>query len=216
MNPRIRSENLTRLLYLTEHLQGATYTEANRYPELFNACKLLLHDVPEPRILSFGCSTGEEAFSLAALMPNAQVIGADINHWCLRKCRSANSNPRLHFVHAHSNAFDSLSGLDAIFCMAVFQRTENRTRPAESAHPSFPFARFEQQIAKLDRMLAVGGLFFIDHSDFRFQDTCVAARYAPLEFKGNSIAQERPVFGPDNKLIARQYVQPRGFRKLQS
>jgi hypothetical protein len=213
LNPRIRSENLTRAFHRDSHLQGATFSEPNRYPELFAAAKLHLANIPAPVILSFGCATGEEAFSLAEALPNAAIVGVDINRWCLRQCAKKNRNPRIRFLHTLSKEFAALGPFDAIFAMAVFQRSENRNHTSTTAHGSFTFAKFSQEIARLDAKLKPGGLFFIDHADFRFEDTAVAAHYTPLEFPGSEFAHDRPLFGPDNALIATQYTAHRAFVK---
>jgi SAM-dependent methyltransferase len=212
-NPRVRSENITRALYRSQQLQGATFSEPNRYPTLFAACARHLKNLVAPTILSFGCATGEEAFALAEYLPNAAIVGVDINRWCLAKARNANRNPRIRFLHALSPEFAALANLDAIFAMAVFQRSENRNRTASSAHSSFPFAKFQQQIAQLDARLKPGGLFFIDHADFRFKDTAAAAYYTPLNFEGNEATHDRPLFGSNNQLIAVGYTAPRAFQK---
>jgi tRNA1(Val) A37 N6-methylase TrmN6 len=212
-NPRIRSENLTRVLHRDAHLQGATYSEPDRYPELFAACATYLKQIPGPTILSFGCATGEEAFSLAQLLPNATIIAVDINRWCLTQARKANHYSRIHFLHTSSPEFATLANLDAIFAMAVFQRSQNRTHTAPLAHRGFPFAAFDQQIARLDAKLKPGGLFFIDHADFRFEDTAAAAHYTPLECEGSRFVHDRPLFGPHNRLIATQYTMQRVFQK---
>jgi trans-aconitate methyltransferase len=212
-NPRIRSEQLTRAFHRDAHYQGATFTEPNRYPELFEACQRELQKKPTPTILSFGCATGEEAFTLAEYLPNATIVGVDINRWCLRQCVKNNRNPRIAFLHTAAPEFAALTNLDAIFCMAVFQRTENRTHTAIVAHGSFTFDKFEQEIARLDRKLKNGGLLFLDHADFRFEDTAIAARYTPLDFAANQILQDRPLFDRDNKLITTQYHLHRAFQK---
>jgi hypothetical protein len=212
LNPRIRSENLTRILH-RDAIQGATYSEPNRYPELFAACSLHLRDMPTPTILSFGCATGEEAFSLAEAIPTATILGVDINRWCLAQARKTNRNPRIRFLHTTSPEFAALANLDAIFAMAVFQRSQNRNRTAPTAHGSFTFAIFEQQIARLDTKLKPGGLFFLDHADFRFEDTAVAAHYTPLTFEGSQLIHVRPLFGRDNRLIATRYTIQRAFQK---
>jgi trans-aconitate methyltransferase len=213
LNPRIRSENLTRVFQRDAHFQGATYSEPNRYPELFAACAQFLQDIPHPTILSFGCATGEEPASLAEAVPNATIVGVDINHWCLKQCRSNSRNPRIRFLHALSPEFTAISNLDAIFAMAVFQRSQNRNQTAPTAHGSFTFAKFEQELARLDAKLKPGGLFFIDHSDFSFEDTSVAAHYTPLDFPGNRFLHDRPLFGRDNKLMATQHSLHRAFQK---
>jgi len=213
LNPRIRSENLTRALHRSSHFQGATFSEPDRYPELFAACARHLRNVPAPTILSFGCATGEEAFSLAEYLPNAAILGIDINRWCLRQCARNNRNPRIRFLHALDPEFATLGPFDAIFAMAVFQRSENRAGAAPTAHCSFTFAKFDQEIARLDARLKPGGLFFIDHADFAFEDTAVAARYTPLEFPGSEFTHARPLFDRRNTLIATQYTMHRAFKK---
>ena len=213
LNSRIRSEQLTRLFHRASHYQGATYSEPDRYPELFTACASHLKNTPDPIILSFGCATGEEAFSLAEYLPNATIVGVDINSWCLRQCIQKNRSPCIRFLHNSSPNYATLANLDAIFCMAVFQRSENRNHTAAIAHGNFTFARFEQQIASLDAKLKPGGLFFIDHSDFRFEDTAVAAHYTPLDFEGNQFLHQRPLFGRNNALVTTQYTMHRAFQK---
>jgi SAM-dependent methyltransferase len=216
LNPRIRSEQITRLLHRKAHIQAATFSERNRYPELFAACAHLLAGLPSPIILSFGCATGEEAFSLAEYMPNATIIGVDINRWCLAQARRANRSSQIRFLHSLSSEYAALRPVDAIFAMAVFQRSENRNRTAPLAYPGFRFKQFAQQIARLDALLKPGGLFFIDHTDFRFEDTAIAASYTPLKIPGSPFTHERPLFGSDNKLIATSYTMHRAFQKQPS
>ena len=213
LNPRSRSEQWTRIRHGAAHIQGATFSEPDRYPELFAACRDRLGKVKAPLVISFGCSTGEEAFTLAKYIPHAIIVGADINRWCLRHCERKNRNPLVSFLHTFSPEFGALTNVDAIFSMAVFQRPENRNRTGPTAHRGFPFARFEEEIARLDRKLRRGGVLFIDHADFRFEDTAVSAGYAPLEAPGNETWQDRPVFGPDNRLIGTGYRVRRAFIK---
>jgi len=179
-NPRIRSENITRAIYGNTLVQSATHSEPDRYPELFSACKLYLADLPAPTVLSFGCSTGDEAFSLAEYLTHADIIGVDINRWCLTRARKANHNIRIKFLHSRSRQFAKLANFDAVFCMAVLQRMENRISTAPVAQGGFTFAEFERTIRFLDSKLAPGGLFFIDHTDFRFEDTDISSHYTPL------------------------------------
>ena len=50
--------------------QLVDWTAPNRYPEIFAAAAAAAR-----RILSFGCSTGEECVSLAEYFPKAEIIG---------------------------------------------------------------------------------------------------------------------------------------------
>ena len=95
--------------------QGPNRTALNRYPEVFAA--------PAPdarRILSFGCSTGEECVTLAEYFPKAEIVGADINPVILLQARKHRSD-RIRFVYASDRILSGLGGFDAIFCMAVLR-----------------------------------------------------------------------------------------------
>ncbi len=209
---RLRSELLTRLRFGQSHFQGATHTQPNRYPILFEQCRTLLTPIPQPRILSFGCSTGEEVFTLANLIPNAHLLGTDINPWCLRQAQAQNQNPQIQFLHPTSPAFQQAPPFDAIFALAVFQRTENSQ--ASTLTQGFRFADFEQALTLLDHRLNPGGILFIDQADFRFTDTHIATRYQPLTFPHNERPRTRPLFDRHNTRITTQYTLPRAFRKL--
>jgi SAM-dependent methyltransferase len=201
VSPRIRSQVLTRLAYKDHHLQRETYTSEDRYPVLFEHCRKRFSDCASPRIVSFGCSTGEEVFTLARYLPQAEIVGVDINAWCLKQCVKKNRNRQLSFMHSMSREFADAKEFDAIFCMAVFQRTEHRTENAQPGDTGFTFERFEAEVAMLDRKLKPGGLFYLDEYDFSFEQTEAAARYKPAEFEGSSVLRERRLFGRRNRLI---------------
>jgi hypothetical protein len=68
--------------------QGPNKTALDRYPEIFAAAAAAAPNAR--RILSFGCSTGEECVTLANYFPNAQIVGTDINPVNLLKARRTN------------------------------------------------------------------------------------------------------------------------------
>jgi hypothetical protein len=127
---------------------------------------------------------------------------------CLKQCAKKDRNRQLSFLHRMSREFADAKDFDAIFCMAVFQRTEHRTENAQPDDTGFTFERFEAEVAMLDRKLKPGGLFFLDEYDFSFEQTEAAARYKPAEFEGSRVLRERRLFGRENRLIEdeRDYV----------
>lgn len=204
---------LTRIRYGSRYHQQVTFTTQNRYPLVFQACADYLATVANPRILSFGCSTGEELISIGAYIPGAQIMGIDINHWCLRQCQKRNKNPRFSFHHRFSKEFEISSGFDAIFCMAVFQRTENRTNSDNSLAQGFLFEQFEAEVAYLDKKLKNGGLFIIDQADFSFTDTVCAKNYDPIPFEKNLLERHRPLFDRNNQKVGETQSFNRVFAK---
>jgi len=86
-NGRFRNEHLTKLIKGKKQYQLSTFTFENRYPWVFEMVSQLLSDLSAPKILSFGCSTGEEVASLHQYFKQATIIGVDINPWCIHQCR---------------------------------------------------------------------------------------------------------------------------------
>lgn len=192
--------------------QLSTFTKKYRYPTLFKETANYLQNVSNPTILSFGCSTGEEVISIGELIPNAQIIGVDIDNRCIKECIKNNNNTNHHYYNSLSEEFIKLTDFDAIFCMAVFQRTENRNRNNHIAK-GFTFELFENEIKNLDNKLVIGGLLIIDHADFNFQETSISKKYHPLLFEKNQILRNRPIFNNKNEKVNDHHSNYRVFVK---
>jgi hypothetical protein len=174
----------------------------NRYPELFAATAVLLPAAI--RILSFGCSTGEECVTLADYFPAAMIIGTDINPLNLWKARKFR-NERIRFVYAIDRLLKRLGPFDAVFCMAVL-RTPRRNHVSEH----YPFERFEERVLFLDSLVRPGGVLVVHNSSYRFSDTTSSSHYEKVPV----IAPNDDIYQPDGLTKAT----PDGsiFRKLKS
>jgi hypothetical protein len=53
-------------------------TSDDRYPEIFRFVRERIGDNKDISILSIGCSTGEETYSLRRYFPQAKILGLDI------------------------------------------------------------------------------------------------------------------------------------------
>lgn len=212
-SPNLRAQWLAGLRYRGRYFQRSTFTTPNRYPELFGACELQLALLKSPKILSYGCATGEEAFSLSERLPQAIVTGVDINSWCIRQCNRRKVSARQSFYLRDSRAFRQLKGLDAIFCLAVFQRTENRLNSEASVAFGISFGQFESELELLDTKLRPGGLLFVDRTDFDFTETALSRGYAPLAFEANRMHHRRPLFDKFNRRVSNEQNLLRGFVK---
>ncbi len=212
-NARKRAEYLAEQQKRNGHYQVDTFTGANRFPELFEHCGHYLADRPTPFLLSFGCSTGEEVFSLKEYLPNARIAGVDINPWCIRQCRKKNQDSTLSFYESGDEEYAVLSGFDAIFCMGVFQHTDNRLRPDQHISTRITFQQFEAEVTSLDKKLLPGGLLIIDQCDFYFMDTQLASRYEPLAFEENLRSRDRFVYNRKNEKTTEQWHHYRIFVK---
>lgn len=151
-------------------------TALNRYPEIFAAAA---QAVPNARrILSFGCSTGEECASLSLYFPAAQIIGADINCLNVWRARQKVRLPNIQFIYSRDATLAALAPFDAIFAMAVFRKSGND--PAD-----YPFTHFAERVGFLDTLLAPGGLLAVAAAVYRFADTPTARKYIAIPITRN-------------------------------
>jgi SAM-dependent methyltransferase len=196
-----RNQTISRVRYKKNFHQISHFTQENRYPDLFEIfCDYFKYQKP-PYILSFGCSTGEEVYSLGKYIPNVKIVGTDISKWCVKECIKKYKDSRFIFLHSKSTILEQMKDFDAIFCLAVFQHTHNRTEFVNTAI-KYCFSQFEQQVIILDQKLKIGGLLFVDNCDFNFQETSVSKNYSPLKYETNKILRNRPLFNKYNTKIS--------------
>ena len=183
-------------------LQPSPLTWADRHPQLFALARDRLGANSALRVLSFGCSTGEEALTLAQYLPGARIDAVDINPRSIAQAQRAQArigNTSVHFACAGEPPHER-AVYDAIFCLSVLRHGElDAERPANCAQ-ILPFARFAETIAAFDRALKPGGLLLLWGTNFRFADTPAAARYRAVEVAGKK-PNGGAVYGPDNGLI---------------
>ncbi|MCG8459711.1 MAG: class I SAM-dependent methyltransferase, partial [Holophagales bacterium] len=193
------------------------YTKMDRYPEIFSRVRAYLEDLdladsPELRLLSFGCSTGEEARSLRLYFPRAEIVGVDISDWNLKQARRRNRDSRIRFLRSSDEVLEAEGPFHAIFCMAVLLRIAHRMEPASSSADVYPIAKFEEQVLTLDRQLRPGGLLVIYHTNYHLRDTVLGERYRVVEGEWS----ERdlvPKYGTDNRLLPESDTRDRIFSK---
>lgn len=193
------------------------YTKMDRYPDIFSRVKEYfeeqgLADSEELRILSFGCSTGEEAFSLRGYFPKAEIVGVDISEWNLKEANSKNQDPRIRFLFSDAETLEANGPYHAIFAMAVLLRIAHRMEPAESSADVYPIEKFEEQLAHLDQHLRPDGLLVICHTNYHLRDTPFYERYevVPAEYRERDLV---PKYGRDSKLLPESDTDERIFAK---
>lgn len=168
--------------------QYRSLTAMDRYPRIFASVQAQLDAVREPRILSFGCATGEEVFSLRHYLPNTVIKGIDINARNIVRCRAwlaREDDARITFAHRGGADDEEPGSYDAIFCLAVFQHSALKDPRVRSCEKFIRFEDFATTIDGIARAIKPGGFLAIRHADFRFSDTAcsrdfeVVLRIAP-------------------------------------
>jgi SAM-dependent methyltransferase len=153
------------------------YTLPDRYPWLFGFAASRIGARQNLRILSFGCSRGEEVFALRKYFPGAAVKGIDINPRNVARGLArarAEKSASVTFEIAATTEREPTGFYDAIFCLAVLCNGDLTTSNAQRCDPLLHFERFDRMIGDFARCLKPGGLLLLHTTNFRFCDTSVA------------------------------------------
>lgn len=179
-------------------------TRDDRYPRIFRFVQGELGADGDVKILSFGCSTGDEVFSLRRYFPRAAIKGLDINSANIAEARrrlAQAEDVSIGFDVASSTAGEADASYDAIFCMAVLRHGSLKNPGVTRCDHLIRFEDFARTIADFDRCLKPGGLLIVRHSNFRVSDTPADADFeCILRVKLPKGSGQAPIFGPDNCL----------------
>lgn len=203
LDPHRRALRIAREMQGDQLMQWSSATHADRYPPYFAALKKELAGVDRPRILSFGCSTGEEVFTLRGYFPDAELTGIDINAHSIEvaKRRLAKRESRfsgIEFRCAGSLDDEPACHYDAILAMAVLRHGElTRLRP-QSCSDYLPFAKVERAVAGMVRCLKPGGLLMVSNANYRIVDMACASALTTAFSDPLGLTQPEPLYGPDD------------------
>lgn len=182
-------------------------TKYDRYPEIFRVCSDIKggnNDYEnrglQPKVLSFGCSFGDEIQTLKDLYFKSAIIdGVDINPDCVTHCREkfAYANK----IYNYSDFLNSERKYDVIFAMSVFCKWED-TELINDCSDVYPFSMFDNGVKLLYDRLKEGGLLVIYNANFRMCDSSIYSLFEPVitrdEIKESGFVHK---FYKDNKKI---------------
>lgn len=144
------------------YCQLSHQTKINRFPKIFESAKQIC---PNPkRVLSFGCSTGEEVFTLADIYTEAEIVGVDIDWHSVSTARRNNKQKDRIFFHTDAGA----TGLyDLVTCFMVLFALD---KPV-------PRDRWDETVNTIDKHVAMGGLLMVYTSEYDFKSSPIAYKY---------------------------------------
>ena len=190
-------------------IQLSNTTYFDRHPLLFKIVKDYFKEKNAIKIFSFGCSKGEECFTLNEYFPNSLIIGVDIRKKNIRIANKNNQSKNISFKSIDILKSTISKKFDLITAFSVFCR-EPEARLLDNISKIFNFSAFENYIKELDRLLYVNGVFVIENSNYRFSDTSVISKYKTLYSQKTSF----PLFNKDGNKISNDVNVGKIFKKL--
>jgi SAM-dependent methyltransferase len=199
--------------------QAYSYTLPDRYPWLFEFAAAHVKDSSDTRLLSFGCSRGEEVLSLRRHFPAADIKGLDIDRRNIARCEAraqAEQVSGVSFAVAADTSVEPAERYEAIFCLAVLCLGDLTVSGAQRCDPHLYFADFERLVTDFSRCLRPGGILFLLTTNFRFGDTAVSKDFVVvLEADELQLAPD-VLFDRNNILLSGERYRPVAFRKRMS
>jgi len=195
--------------------QPFNQTAKDRYPVIFGFVRDTLGADRDVRLLSFGCSTGEEVYALRRYFPHAFVKGIDINAGNIAACnRMLRRHPDASaaFEQASSTQAEASQTYDAIFCMAVMKDGRLARSGVARCDHLIRFEDFARVVEDFHRCLKPEGLLVIRHSNFRLCDAPVGAKFETI--LSRELNGAPPIFGPDNRLMPGAQYPDMVFRRV--
>lgn len=194
---------------ITEVHQVRTNTCYDRYPVLFQQLQeCCSDDLNSHPILSYGCSTGEECFTLREkYFEKSPIVGVDINKENLQIAKNKNaSNSRIQFLFSNQSNLLAKAPYSAILCMSVLCRWPE-SENIEDISELYSFTKFEEKLNELHALLAVGGALVIYNASFRFVDTFLYEKYKVFRNDGVNIESDfvHKFDTKNKKLITQHY-----------
>lgn len=159
--------------------QLQTKTWVNRYPDVFRTVQLFQAQYSStacPRILSFGCSSGEELQSIRNYFPTAAIFGCDVNRAALAEAAKVDG---CTVFLSTPEAIKAFAPFDVIFAMSVLCRF-SLSQTAKSLKSIFSFYEFEDHLGALNDALSDDGLLCIQNANYLFSQSSLYPSYAPV------------------------------------
>ena len=160
-------------------IQNMHTTQIDRYPSIYSAVRsvALKNNLRAPKILSFGCSVGLEAFTLAKMyFPDSAIVGTDLKEALLIEAKRNNEcfGSRVQFFNSAKFPLNNFGKYDIIFANSVLCV---HPPPPGGVFHTFPYTEFNKAVESLDSILKPSGLLVMVNTNYRFEDTNVSQGY---------------------------------------
>lgn len=165
-------------------IQIDTTTKLDRYPALFSSISKLFKyrrisrkDDSPLRILSFGCSSGEELLTIKTYLNNSIIFGCDVNKKMLELAKA--KSPSATVFYSTPSNLAAHGPYDLILCLSVFCVHDVHERNVPTI---FPFTQYEDIFTGSIRSnLSPNGVVAIVNSNYFFDELGVSSEFKAIK-----------------------------------
>lgn len=175
-------------------------TAINRRPKVMQALAEVVPDRPGLRVLSFGCSTGEEVLDLREHYRHAKVFGTELNRTSLRKAEERLKEADAILFHSTYDNLQRYGPYNLILACSVFLRHPEDTH-AEDLSKLYPFEAFERGVCRLFDNTLPGGFLLIHNTNYRVSETRLGAFLTPVHHPDIVQNPRVPLFDPSGRKL---------------
>lgn len=161
-----------------DQIQFANNTFLFREINLLRSAKVLFarNGLNRPlKILSFGCSVGDEIASMRWVFPDADIVGCDIDP-AVTDAAARSVGHLAAIIRSDEHELSARGPYDLILACSVLCLNPQ----PRDFFSRFPPSKFDETLSFLDGILRSGGLLAITNASYRFLDSPVAAGYQPV------------------------------------
>lgn len=195
-------------------LQPEATTGRGRYREIIAFVAEELAPLERPKVLSWGCSTGEELLALHTAIPHAEILGVDINPRSLAQAKDlVGGMPQIALLLSGDPTDLSGQTFDAVLCLAVLRHARLEEERPESSRAILPFAKAEGFVTSLAALVRPGGLLALWNVHFRLADMAAGGNFASVFELEKGDRANQPLYGPGDRRLDGEVCRSAVYRR---
>lgn len=183
---------------LNKVAQLSNYTNSQRYQLQWQFLQYLSSKRNSLKILSFGCSRGQELCDLTCLFEDQLITGVDINYDVLAAAKQLQSNLKTSTAQEpqgytkvsylgssaywrlmHSSQLELSEQFDIVCAMTVLCRHPETVGIANSSEV-YPFEDFNKLLTIIDSLVKQDGLLCLYNANYRLEDSALSDKYVKV------------------------------------
>ncbi len=209
---KLTNNNLEEKKKHNRHQQSNASIE-DRYKNIFLHLERIV-DLPNPKILSYGCSDGYEPNDLAGkYFHNGFIVGCEIDSTAIKIAKKNNRFPnRVKIIESTSENLEKEGLFNVVIAMSVLCLWP-QTKDLMDISKLYPFEKFDSLVDKLVSMLQPEGILCIYNSNYSVNDSSAFKDLEVIDSESLPKSQQVKLFDKTGRPLESQLVRGIIYKK---